>query len=302
METKSFTITKHDGNSDRFSLDKIMNSIVKAFESVDIPHDLGCISKVIGSLDVHEKDNGKNRQNHVRKFYSPRRIETPELSLDNILTPEEIDEMYGDLTMWPYVTERKKRKAREGIKQESQPQQVTNITNIYFFNPKESNTNMTPNMEQLRSILGQYVNFNDKVVINNGDGNVTYMSSIPQAYKEEKDEEAADSYYTEDLLSFSGKTVDERKGYLKKVGERLHDMLKAKKSKDKGISELIVRVIEDCYNDEYLWELPNANGFNRLFKPYLADNIVKVESKTYNDNVVGKLRNIMAVKTQRQNR
>ena len=35
MEIKNFTITKRDGSKDRFSLDKIMNAIVKAFESVE---------------------------------------------------------------------------------------------------------------------------------------------------------------------------------------------------------------------------------------------------------------------------
>ncbi len=41
MEIKSFTITKRDGSTDRFSLDKIMNAIIKAFESVREPADLG---------------------------------------------------------------------------------------------------------------------------------------------------------------------------------------------------------------------------------------------------------------------
>ncbi len=31
MEMKNFTITKRDGSKDRFSLDKIMNAILKAF-------------------------------------------------------------------------------------------------------------------------------------------------------------------------------------------------------------------------------------------------------------------------------
>ena len=44
MEIKNFTITKRDGTKDRFSLDKIMNAITKAFESVDEPADLGTIS------------------------------------------------------------------------------------------------------------------------------------------------------------------------------------------------------------------------------------------------------------------
>ena len=37
MEIKNFTITKRDGSKDLFSLDKIMNAIVKAFESVQEP-------------------------------------------------------------------------------------------------------------------------------------------------------------------------------------------------------------------------------------------------------------------------
>ena len=40
MEMKNFTITKRDGSKDQFSLDKIMNAIVKAFDSVDCPTDL----------------------------------------------------------------------------------------------------------------------------------------------------------------------------------------------------------------------------------------------------------------------
>ena len=43
MEIKNFTITKRDGSKDSFSLDKIMNAIVKAFESVNAPSDLGTI-------------------------------------------------------------------------------------------------------------------------------------------------------------------------------------------------------------------------------------------------------------------
>ena len=54
MEIKSFTITKRDGQVERFSLDKIMNAIIKAFESVDVKVDLGCISKILSHLDIHE--------------------------------------------------------------------------------------------------------------------------------------------------------------------------------------------------------------------------------------------------------
>ena len=35
MEIKNFTITKRDGSQAQFSLDKIMNAIVKAFDSVN---------------------------------------------------------------------------------------------------------------------------------------------------------------------------------------------------------------------------------------------------------------------------
>ncbi|MDE5987113.1 MAG: hypothetical protein K2H16_07555, partial [Prevotella sp.] len=41
MEIKNFTITKRDGTKASFSLDKIMNAIIKAFNSVNEPVDLG---------------------------------------------------------------------------------------------------------------------------------------------------------------------------------------------------------------------------------------------------------------------
>ena len=51
MEIKNFTITKRDGSKDQFSLDKIMNAIIKAFESVSKPVDLGTVSKILSHLD-----------------------------------------------------------------------------------------------------------------------------------------------------------------------------------------------------------------------------------------------------------
>lgn len=54
MEIKNFTITKRDGTKDRFSLDKILGAITKAFETVDAPADLGTVSKVISHLDIKE--------------------------------------------------------------------------------------------------------------------------------------------------------------------------------------------------------------------------------------------------------
>lgn len=67
MEIKNFTITKRDGSSDRFSLDKIMNAIIKAFNSVDEPADLGCISKIISHLDIHEGIKVEDIQNQVEE-------------------------------------------------------------------------------------------------------------------------------------------------------------------------------------------------------------------------------------------
>ena len=67
MEIKNFTITKRDGSKDRFSLDKIMNAIVKAFESVGEPSDLGTISKIISHLDMHDDIKVEDIQNQVEE-------------------------------------------------------------------------------------------------------------------------------------------------------------------------------------------------------------------------------------------
>lgn len=65
MEIRNFTITKRDGSIDRFSLDKIMNAIIKAFNSVNAPSDLGCISRIISHLDIHEGIKVEDIQNQV---------------------------------------------------------------------------------------------------------------------------------------------------------------------------------------------------------------------------------------------
>lgn len=67
MEIKNFTITKRDGSKDRFSLDKIMNAIVKAFDSVKQPADLGSISKIISNLDIHDNIKVEDIQNQVEE-------------------------------------------------------------------------------------------------------------------------------------------------------------------------------------------------------------------------------------------
>ena len=67
MEIKNFTITKRDGSKDRFSLDKIMNAIVKAFESVNVPSDLSTISKILSHLDMHDDIKVEDIQNQVEE-------------------------------------------------------------------------------------------------------------------------------------------------------------------------------------------------------------------------------------------
>lgn len=65
MEIKNFCITKRDGSKVMFSLDKIMNAIIKAFESVNETTDLGVISKILSHLDIHNDIKVEDIQNQV---------------------------------------------------------------------------------------------------------------------------------------------------------------------------------------------------------------------------------------------
>ncbi|MBQ6068472.1 MAG: anaerobic ribonucleoside-triphosphate reductase [Bacteroidales bacterium] len=65
MENVPFSITKRDGQQVRFSLDKIMNAIIKAFQSVNEPVDLATLSKVITHLDIHDGITVEDIQNQV---------------------------------------------------------------------------------------------------------------------------------------------------------------------------------------------------------------------------------------------
>ena len=65
METSTLTITKRDGNAERFSLDKIMNAIIKAFNAVQEPVDLGSLSKILSHLDIHNGITVEEIQNQV---------------------------------------------------------------------------------------------------------------------------------------------------------------------------------------------------------------------------------------------
>ena len=63
--TTSFTITKRDGKTERFSLDKIMNAIIKAFNALNEPIDLGRLSKILARLDIHNGITVEEIQNQV---------------------------------------------------------------------------------------------------------------------------------------------------------------------------------------------------------------------------------------------
>ena len=67
MEIKNFTITKRDCSKDSFSLDKIMNAIVKAFESVNEPAELGTVSKILSHLDVKDDTTFDDIQHQVEE-------------------------------------------------------------------------------------------------------------------------------------------------------------------------------------------------------------------------------------------
>ena len=67
MDMQNFTITKRDGSKDRFSLDKIMNAIIKAFESVNESVDLGSVSRVISHIDIHDDIKVEDIQNQVEE-------------------------------------------------------------------------------------------------------------------------------------------------------------------------------------------------------------------------------------------
>ena len=67
MNKQYFSITKRDGQMDKFSLDKIMNAIIKAFNSVNEPIDLSSLSKVLSHLDIHEGVTVEDIQNQVEE-------------------------------------------------------------------------------------------------------------------------------------------------------------------------------------------------------------------------------------------
>ena len=64
---KDFIITKRDGSHDRFSLDKLMNAIIKAFQSVGEDVDLNAVSKILSHLSISEGITVEDIQNQVEE-------------------------------------------------------------------------------------------------------------------------------------------------------------------------------------------------------------------------------------------
>lgn len=64
---KDFIITKRDGSHDRFSLDKIMNAIIKAFQSVGEDVDLNAVSKILSHLSISEGITVEDIQTQVEE-------------------------------------------------------------------------------------------------------------------------------------------------------------------------------------------------------------------------------------------
>ena len=63
----NFAITKRDGSKEAFSLDKIMNAILKAFNSVNEPINLGAVSKILSHLDIQDGVKVEDIQNQVEE-------------------------------------------------------------------------------------------------------------------------------------------------------------------------------------------------------------------------------------------
>ena len=64
---KDFIITKRDGSQDRFSLDKIMNAVIKGFQSVNEEVNLNAISKILSHLNICEGITVEDIQNQVEE-------------------------------------------------------------------------------------------------------------------------------------------------------------------------------------------------------------------------------------------
>lgn len=67
LNMKDFAIVKRDGSKDRFSLDKIMNAIIKAFQSVNEEISLASVSKIVSHINVFDGVTVEDIQNQVEE-------------------------------------------------------------------------------------------------------------------------------------------------------------------------------------------------------------------------------------------
>lgn len=63
----NFTIQKRDGESELFSLDKIMNAVVKAFDSIEEPVTLSEVNRILSHLSIHDGITVEEIQNEVEE-------------------------------------------------------------------------------------------------------------------------------------------------------------------------------------------------------------------------------------------
>lgn len=64
---KNLTITKRDGTQQSFSLDKIMNAIIKAFQSLDREIDLSSLTHILSNLEIGNHISVEEIQNQVEQ-------------------------------------------------------------------------------------------------------------------------------------------------------------------------------------------------------------------------------------------
>ena len=109
MEIKNFTITKRDGGKDRFSMDKIMNAIIKAFDSVNEPIDLGNVSKLISRLNIYNNIKVEDIQNQVEEalmaegFFKECPITFRDIALAKVVLTERLKSIYHTRISYPHL-------------------------------------------------------------------------------------------------------------------------------------------------------------------------------------------------------
>lgn len=147
----------------------------------------------------------------------------------------------------------------------------------------ETRSAMTMSMEQLKSIFGEHANFwaPISITVNN-----YYYGAMPGCQTSTGD---IGGLSIADLEPIEGETADEKEKNMGEVGTKLHDELRKLGGKKSGMSRIITAVLKESIDSGLMRFVPKVGLFNRLFKPYLADNIVSIADGVYNNNVKGPL-------------